>query len=166
MTNQILEIEEEEIKGKSIPKIKSGDIVRVVQVYQEKEKERHSVFEGLVIAINSGSNTRRTITVRRVVDGVGVEKIIPLYLSNISRIQVLKSSKTRRSKLYYLRRLSGRKARLREKGLDKDVIDMMVAEEKAIKEAKDEAKKEAQEAQSKKEKTEKKDDTKKPKTGK
>lgn len=125
MTNKILEIEKQEIAEKKVPKIKSGDIVRVVQAYQEKEKERHSVFEGMVIAINSGSGTRRTITVRRVIDGVGVEKIIPLYLSNIIQIKVLKSSKVRRAKLYYLRKLSGKKARLKEKGLDKDVIKMM-----------------------------------------
>lgn len=129
MTNKILEIEKQELEGKRIPKIKSGDIIRVVQAYQEKEKERHSVFEGMVIAINSGSGTRRTITVRRVIDGVGVEKIIPLYLSNITQIKVLKSSKIRRAKLYYLRNLSGKKARLKEKGLDKDVIEMMAMEE-------------------------------------
>lgn len=138
MTNKILEIEKQEIAEKKIPKIKSGDVVRVVQAYQEKEKERHSVFEGMVIAINSGSGTRRMITVRRVIDGVGVEKIIPLYLSNISQIKVLKSSKTRRAKLYYLRNLSGKKARLKEKGLDKDVIEMMATEEKATKELKNE----------------------------
>ncbi len=140
MTDKILEIEKQEIKeslGKTsassveplgtrkIPKIKSGDIIRIIQVYKEKDKERHSVFEGMVIAVNSGSGTRRSITVRRVIDGVGVEKIIPLYLSNISKIEVLKSSKTRRAKLYYLRNLSGKKARLKEKGLDKDVIKMM-----------------------------------------
>ena len=138
MTNKILEIEKQEIAEKKVPKIKSGDVIRVVQAYQEKEKERHSVFEGMVIAINSGSGTRRTITVRRVIDGVGVEKIIPLYLSNIAQIKVLKSSKTRRAKLYYLRKLSGKKARLKEKGLDKDVIEMMVADEKATKELKNE----------------------------
>jgi len=153
MTNKILEIEKQELEGKRIPKIKSGDIVRVVQAYQEKEKERHSVFEGMVIAINSGSGTRRTITVRRVIDGVGVEKIIPLYLSNIIQIKVLKSSKVRRAKLYYLRNLSGKKARLREKGLDKDVIEMMVAEEKATKELKD---KKTEEEKADKEKEEKK----------
>ena len=125
MNNKILEIEKQELKGIKIPKIKSGDVVRLVQTYTEKDKERHSVFEGMVIAINSGSNTRRTITVRRVIDGVGVEKIVPLYLSNISKIEVLKSSKTRRAKLYYLRKLSGKKARLKEKGLDKDVIEMI-----------------------------------------
>ena len=138
MTNKILEIEKQEIAEKKVPKIKSWDVIRVVQAYQEKEKERHSVFEGMVIAINSGSGTRRTITVRRVIDGVGVEKIIPLYLSNIAQIKVLKSSKTRRAKLYYLRKLSGKKARLKEKGLDKDVIEMMVADEKATKELKNE----------------------------
>jgi large subunit ribosomal protein L19 len=179
MTNKILEIEKQEIKGKNIPKIKSGDIVRVVQAYQEKEKERHSVFEGMVIAINSGSGTRRTITVRRVIDGVGVEKIIPLYLSNIIQIKVLKSSKTRRAKLYYLRKLSGKKARLKEKGLDKDVIEMMATKEKATKELKNEKteqqkveKKEEPKAQKegenkpKKSKKEEKNDTKEQKAGK
>jgi large subunit ribosomal protein L19 len=179
MTNKILEIEKQEIEGKNIPKIKSGDIVRVVQAYQEKEKERHSVFEGMVIAINSGSNTRRTMTVRRVIDGVGVEKIIPLYLSNIIQIKVLKSSKVRRAKLYYLRNLSGKKARLKEKGLDKDVIEMMATKEKATKELKNEKteqqkveKKEEPKAQKegenkpKKSKKEEKNDTKEQKAGK
>ncbi len=112
----IQEVEKLEIENKKIPKIKSGDIVRIIQLYTEKDKERHAVFEGMVIALNSGSNTRRTMTIRRVIDGVGVEKIVPLHLSNISSIEVLKSSKTRRAKLYYLRHLSGKKARLKEKG--------------------------------------------------
>ena len=129
----IQEIEKQELEGKKIPKIKSGDIVRLIQVYQEKDKERHSVFEGMVIAINSGSNTRKTMTLRRVIDGVAVEKIVPLHLSNISQIKVLKSSKTRRAKLYYLRNLSGKKARLKEKGLDKEVIEMMAMEEEKAK---------------------------------
>lgn len=129
MSDIMQEIEKLEIKEKKIPRIKSGDIVRVIQVYKEKDKERHSVFEGMVIAINSGSNTRRTITVRRVIDGVGVEKIIPLYLSNISKIEILRSSKVRRAKLYYLRKLSGKKARLKEKGLDKEMVELMLMEE-------------------------------------
>lgn len=148
MIDIIQEIEKQEIKDKRIPKIKSGDIVRLVQTYIEKDKERHSVFEGMVIAINSGSNTRRTMTVRRVIDGIGVEKIVPLYLSNISKIEVLKSSKTRRAKLYYLRKLSGKKARLKEKGLDKEVVELMsVKEEKKSEKAKsnDQAKKKARE---------------------
>lgn len=147
MTDIIQEIEKSEIKDKKIPKIKSGDVVRIIQTYTEKDKERHSVFEGMVIALNSGSNTRRTMTVRRVIDGVGVEKIVPLYLSNISKIEVLKSSKTRRAKLYYLRKLSGKKARLKEKGLDKEVVELMsVKEEKKSEKAKtenDQAKKKA-----------------------
>jgi|SRR3972149_12261937 len=118
MTDIIQEVEKQELGNKKIPKIKSGDMVRLVQVYQEKDKERHSVFEGMVIAKNSGSNTRQTITIRRVVDGVGVEKIVPIHLSNISKIEVLKSSKTRRAKLYYLRKLSGKKARLKGKKND------------------------------------------------
>lgn len=120
----IQEVEKLEIENRKIPKIKSGDVVRLIQLYTEKDKERHSVFEGMVIALNSGSNTRRTMTIRRVIDGIGVEKIVPLHLSNISKIEVLKSSKTRRAKLYYLRNLSGKKARLKEKGLDKEVVEL------------------------------------------
>ena len=165
--NKILEIEKEELKGKKIPKIKSGDIIRIIQVYKEKDKERHSVFEGMVIAVNSGSGTRCSITVRRVIDGVGVEKIIPLYLSNISKIEVLKSSKTRRAKLYYLRNLSGKKARLKEKGLDKEVIEMMAIEEKVSKEPKKEEIKDEKEKPSFAKATEGKNDSKEhqPKAG-
>lgn len=138
MTNQtILEIEKSELKQslnklgiRKMPRLKSGDIVRITQVFQEKDKERHSVFEGMVIKVSAGSNTRKTMTIRRVIDGIGVEKIIPLYLSNITKIAVLKSSKTRRAKLYYLRALSGKKARLKEKGLDKEVVELLAAEEK------------------------------------
>lgn len=162
MSRFISEIEKAEIAERKIPKIKSGDIVRIVQTYQEKDKERHSVFEGMVIAKNAGSNNRRTITVRRIIDGVGVEKIIPLYLSNISKIQVLKSSKTRRAKLYYLRDLSGKKARLKEKGLDKDVIEMMATAEEEKEKPK--AKKE-EKANHKQDKKENKNDAKKPKIG-
>ena len=137
MTDIIQEVEKLEIENKKIPKIKSGDTVRLIQLYTEKDKERHAVFEGMVIALNSGSNTRKTMTIRRVIDGVGVEKIVPLYLSNISKIEVLKSSKTRRAKLYYLRNLSGKKARLKERGLDKEVVDLMTTkEEKKPKKAK------------------------------
>lgn len=125
MAGLIEKIEKEGIKEKRIPKVKSGDIIRLVQTYKEKDKERHSIFEGVVIKVNSGFGPRKSITLRRVVDGVGVEKIVPLYLSNISKIEVLKSSKTRRAKLYYLRKLSGKKARLKEKGLDGDVIKFM-----------------------------------------
>lgn len=130
MDQKIQEIEKEEIKDKKTPRIKSGDIVKVTQTYTEKDKERHSVFEGVVIKISSGSNTRRTITVRRVIEGVGVEKIIPLCLSSISKIEVLKSSKVRRAKLYYLRDLAGKKARLKDKKIDKDVLDLMAQAEK------------------------------------
>lgn len=170
MNNLIQEIEKSELKesldklgAKKIPRIKSGDIVRLTQVFIEKDKERHSVFEGMVIKVSHGSNTRRTITIRRVIDNVGVEKIVPLYLSNISRIQVLKSSKTRRAKLYYLRNLSGKKARLKEKGLDKEVIEMAALDEKKAQEgAKDKKVEKAKKAA----KNKNKDDKTEEKTGK
>ncbi len=97
-----------------LPEIKPGDIVRVHQILKEKNnKERIQVFEGQVLAAKHGKGISGTITVRKVVSGVGVEKIFPIHSTAISKIEVVKRSKTRRAKLYYLRHAKGRKARLK-----------------------------------------------------
>lgn len=83
--------------------IRSGDTVRVWQKIQEKGKTRLQVFEGLVLARKHGSEAGATFTVRKVASGVGVEKIFPLYSPTIDKIEIIKRSKTRRSKLYYIR---------------------------------------------------------------
>lgn len=106
------------------PPIKSGDIVRVHQQIQEGDKKRLQIFEGIVISAK-GSGASKTFTVRRVSLGVGVEKTFPLYLPTIKKIEVKKGTHTRRSKLYYLRDLVGKKSRLKEKHLPADVIKMM-----------------------------------------
>lgn len=107
---------------KKVPVIKTGSTVKVHQRIKEGNKERIQIFEGLVIAVNSGSGPNKTFTVRKVVGGIGVEKIFPLYSTNITKIQVTKSSDVRRSKLYYMRKRSGKSARLKEKHLtEKDV---------------------------------------------
>jgi len=106
------------------PPIKSGDIVRVHQQVQEGEKKRLQVFEGIVISIK-GSGVSKTFTVRRVSLGVGVEKTFPLYLPTIKKIEVKKGTKARRAKLYYLRDLVGKQARLKEKHLPNSVIKIM-----------------------------------------
>lgn len=107
---------------KKVPVIKVGSTVKVHQRIKEGNKERIQIFEGLVIAINSGSGPDKTFTVRKIVGGIGVEKIFPLYSTNITKIQVTKSSDVRRAKLYYMRKRSGKSARLRERHLtEKDV---------------------------------------------
>jgi len=86
-----------------IPEIRPGDSVRVVQKVREGDKERLSSFEGLVIARKHGKGVSATFTVRKVVSGIGVERIFPLHSPVISKIEVLRHSKVRRAKLYYLR---------------------------------------------------------------
>ncbi len=98
-----------------LPDIRPGDTVRVHQKIKEKDKERIQVFEGLVIARKHGKEIGATIMVRKVVSGVGVEKILPLHSPAIDKIEIVKRGKARRAKLYYLRTAKGRKAKLKKK---------------------------------------------------
>ncbi len=82
---------------------KAGDSVRVWNKIQEKGKTRLQAFEGLVLSRKHGTESGATFTIRKVASGVGVERIFPLYSPNIDKIEVLRRSKTRRSKLYYIR---------------------------------------------------------------
>ena len=91
-----------------------GDTVRVHVKVIEGEKERLQVFEGVVIR-KRGEGTRASFTVRRISYGVGVERTFPLHSPRIDKIQVIKRATVRRSKLYYLRDLAGKAARLKEK---------------------------------------------------
>ena len=101
----------------NLPDIRPGDTVRVHQKIQEKDKERIQIFEGLVIARKHGQEMGSTITVRKVISGVGVEKILPLHSPTIEKIEVIKREKVRRAKLYYLRKAKGKRAKLKQKGL-------------------------------------------------
>lgn len=85
------------------PEIKPGYTVKVHQKIKEGDKERIQVFEGIVISHHGGKNINATFTVRKISDGVGVEKIFPLYSPTIAKIEVVKKAKVRRAKLYYLR---------------------------------------------------------------
>jgi large subunit ribosomal protein L19 len=91
-----------------------GDTVRVQVKVVEGEKERTQAFEGVVIR-KRGEGARASFTVRRISYGVGVERTFPLHSPRIERVEVLRRSRVRRSKLYYLRQLAGKAARLREK---------------------------------------------------
>jgi len=94
--------------------LRSGYTVRVHQKIREGDKERLQAFEGVIIKIGSGSGVSKTFTVRKVVDGVGVEKIFPLLSPNIAKIDIVKKSRVRRAKLYYLRKKLGEKFKLYE----------------------------------------------------
>lgn len=98
---------------KEIPDLRPGQRVRVHVRITEGEKERIQVFEGVVIGL-SGEGTRRTFTVRKISYGVGVERIFPLHSPRIDKVEVVALGRVRRAKLYYLRQLSGRRARLEE----------------------------------------------------
>jgi large subunit ribosomal protein L19 len=95
------------------PRLKSGDTVRVHVKVREGDKERIQVFEGIVIGMHRGG-TRATFTVRKVSFGQGVERIFPLHSPVIDKVDVIRTARVRRAKLYYLRALKGKAARMKE----------------------------------------------------
>ena len=97
-----------------IPAFEPGDTVRVMVRVREGDKERLQAFEGLVIA-KRGGGINENFTVRKVSAGVGVERTFPLHSPTISRIELVSRGRVRRAKLYYLRALSGKAARIRER---------------------------------------------------
>ncbi len=111
--NKILDSIKNDINDK-ITDFKSGDTVAVGVKVIEGEKSRIQMFEGVVIAISSGGGTSKTFTVRKISNGVGVERIFPLHSPNLDSIKVLKKGKVRRAKLYYLRDRKGKAAKIKE----------------------------------------------------
>ena len=110
--NTIDFLEFEQMKKNVVP-FKVGDTVKVQVKIVEGDKQRIQLFEGIVIGRHRGNN-RETITVRKVSYGVGVERVFPVHSPNIEKIEVVSHSKIRRAKLYYLRNLQGKAARLKE----------------------------------------------------
>jgi len=110
---QIQEITKEQLKT-DLPKIDPGDTVRVFVKIVEGGKERIQAYEGTVIKLRNAS-VSKTITVRKVFKGIGVERIFPIHSPRIDSIKVLKKGKVRRAKLYYLRALDGKSSRIKEK---------------------------------------------------
>ena len=98
-----------------IPVFRSGDTINVGVKVIEGNKTRVQNFEGVVIAISSGGGMDKTFTIRKISNGVGVERIFPINSPNIDSIKVIKKGKVRRAKLYYLRDLKGKAARIKEK---------------------------------------------------
>lgn len=111
--------------------LRAGDTVRVHQKIEEKGKTRIQVFEGLVLARKHGTEAGATFTVRRSTGGYGVEKIYPLYSPMIDKIEIVKRSKVRRGKLYYIRRKAIKQISKRMKMMFVDIDDQVQEEEKA-----------------------------------
>lgn len=113
MKERLIQLVEKDYLRTDIPQFKAGDTIAVYYKVVEGNKERVQLFEGVVIRVNGGG-IAKTFTVRKVTAGIGVERIIPINSPRIDRIEVLKIGRVRRSKLYYLRGLSGKKARIKE----------------------------------------------------
>ncbi len=114
MANIIEKIEKEQLKAK-VPDLAPGDTVRVHVKVVEGEKERIQVFEGMVIRRTHGAN-RASFTVRKISYGVGVERTFPLHSPRIDKIDVVSHGQVRRARLYYLRDLAGKAARVEDRG--------------------------------------------------
>ncbi|MDI6846281.1 MAG: 50S ribosomal protein L19 [Candidatus Saccharicenans sp.] len=112
MSDLIKKVEEQHIR-QDIEPFKVGDTVKVHVLIREGDKERIQVFKGDVIA-RRGSGLGATFTVRKISYGVGVERIFPLHSKMIKKIEVVRHGKVRRAKLYYLRKLKGKAAKLKE----------------------------------------------------
>lgn len=130
MTNIIEQFNKNQLK-KDLVDIRPGDTVRVHQIIpavtalktkkvkkgekkEEKEREKIQIFEGLVLAKKHGQGINATITVRKVISGIGVERIFPLHSPLVEKIETIKRGKVRRAKLYYLRKAKGKKAQLKK----------------------------------------------------
>ncbi len=128
--------------------IRSGDVVRIHQKIQEKGKTRIQIFEGLVLARKHGTEAGATFTVRATLSGIGVEKIFPLYSPMIDKIEVVRRSKVRRAKLYYIRDKASREQRRQLRKMtqvslstmgEKEIAEAAAAEAKAAEAANDNA---------------------------
>ena len=117
--------------------IRPGDTIKIYQKIKEKDKERIQAFEGLVLARKHGKEAGATITVRKIVSGVGVEKIFPIHSPIIEKVEILKRGKVRRAKLYYLREAKGKKARLKKRKFSEVITKEEPPEEDRLEEIKE-----------------------------
>ncbi|MCR5773870.1 MAG: 50S ribosomal protein L19 [Lachnospiraceae bacterium] len=111
-TDIIREIEEEQ-KKKEVSEFNVGDTVKVHNKIREGNRERIQIFEGTVLKKQGGNSSRATFTVRKLSNGVGVEKTWPLHSPNIEKVEVVRRGKVRRNKLFYLRKLTGKRAKVK-----------------------------------------------------
>lgn len=116
--------------------LRSGDVIKVYRKIKEGSKERTQVFQGTIIAINGGQSSSRTITVRKVSSGVGVELILPLSSPQIEKIEFVKRTRTRRAKLYFVRTKSVKvlSKKLKEVAVKSGLIEAVAPTEKSSEE--------------------------------
>ena len=112
MSNLIREITQEKLKS-DIPAFRPGDTLKVHVKVVEGQRERIQIFEGFVVK-RRGSGVSATFTVRKISNGVGVERTFPLHSPRVDKIEVARRGKVRRAKLYYMRKLRGKAARIQE----------------------------------------------------
>ena len=113
--HQLVDLEKTQMK-QEVPEFRPGDTIRVQVRIVEGNRERVQAFEGAVIGVQ-GSGVGRTFTVRKVSYGIGVERIFPLHSPKVESIQLVRRGQVRRAKLFYLRNLRGKAARIKEKRL-------------------------------------------------
>jgi large subunit ribosomal protein L19 len=122
-------IEKKQLRAKPHPDFRVGDTIKVMVLIKEGEKERAQAFEGVVIK-KTNAGARAAFTVRKVSYGVGVERIFPLNTPRIEKIEVIARGRVRRNRLYYLRDLAGKAARIKEKaGIPAALIAPSVAQD-------------------------------------
>lgn len=114
MSTVLDKIDQEQRRQDAHPPFQIGDTIRVHVKIREGEKERIQIYTGTVIA-KDGTGATETVTVRRISYGEGVERVFPLHSPNVAKIEVERTGKVRRAKLYYLRDLSGKKSRIKER---------------------------------------------------
>jgi large subunit ribosomal protein L19 len=129
MSQGLLNKVEQTCLKEEVPYFEIGDTVDVHCRILEGEKERIQIFSGVVIA-RSGSGTREMFSVRRIVQGQGVERKFPLHSPRIAKVEVKRAGETRRAKLYYLRDRVGKAVRLKERRIDKDKREQLAAKAK------------------------------------
>jgi len=112
MSKILQKITSEQLKSE-IPEFRSGDTIRVHQLIKEGDKERVQIFEGVAIRV-AGGGVSRAVTVRKISYGVGVERIFPVHSPRVVKIEIKQRGRVRRSRLYFLRELRGKAARIQE----------------------------------------------------
>ncbi|MCR5487805.1 MAG: 50S ribosomal protein L19 [Lachnospiraceae bacterium] len=112
--NEIIKQIEEGQKKEEVSQFRTGDTVKVHNKIKEGNRERIQIFEGTVIKKQGGNTSRATFTVRKISNGVGVEKTWPIHSPNVEKVEVVRHGKVRRAKLFYLRKLTGKRAKVKE----------------------------------------------------
>lgn len=141
MSNLKIQALNKRLATKKLPTLRPGYLVRVHQKIKEGEKERVQIFEGIVMGLSSGNAVNKSVTVRKVVEGIGVEKIFPLASPNVVKIDIKKTFKVRRAKLGYMRDTANMSSRLKAKlGLIERDEKMNKGKGEEAEESKEEAK--------------------------